>query len=267
MRWLALIAIVFAFHVALIFIFGARKPAVPLPVKNAPSLALVEEPADDWLTLNNATLFGLPNQAGFAGSMWTALPPLPFREQDWSEKPRWLMETDSLAVAALVRPFNRFVQTNRSADVHLEFYLPPRLMVLSLPAESPFAPASMLQIEGGLAGRRLLNPLEIPSLPSTDVLEPSVVQVLVNAAGDVVSAVLLPPENFFEATATVDSDADKRAAARALELARTARFAPLASGDGRVGANPAAGLTIGRLIFNWQTVPESGPGDANQGEL
>ncbi len=78
----------------------------------------------------------------------------------------------------------------------------------------------------------------VPSLPYNDVIPPSQVQVLVDAAGKVVSAVLLPPDNLLESAGHYDA-ADRRA----LELARAARFAP------------APRLTFGRLIFNWHTVP------------
>jgi hypothetical protein len=70
------------------------------------------------------------------------------------------------------------------------------------------------------------------------VIAPSKVQVLASAAGDVVSAVLLPSDNSAEAAAHYDA-ADQRA----LELASTARFAP------------AKNLTIGQMIFNWRTIP------------
>jgi len=78
----------------------------------------------------------------------------------------------------------------------------------------------------------LRAPLNLPSWPYADVLAPSVVQAVVDAAGNAVSLVLLPP-------GSGSDDADRRA----LELARTARFAP------------ASQLTIGRLIFHWHTVP------------
>lgn len=257
MRWLTLVAIVFAIHVVLIFIFGARKSPVPAPVKNAPSLALAEESTGGWVALNNATLFSLPNQDGFAGLMWTALPPLPLHRQDWTEKPRWLGETDSLTVAELVRPLNRFVQTNRFADVHHEFSLPPALTVPALPAESLFAPDSTLQIEGDIAKRRLLTPIQLPVLPSADVIAPSKVQVLVDAAGNVVSAVLLPPDNFLETSALVDGNSNQRAGARALELARAIRFMPLAPDASKLVPSPASRLSVGVLVFNWQTAPET----------
>ena len=69
------------------------------------------------------------------------------------------------------------------------------------------------------------------------MIAPSKVQVLVDAAGDVVSAVLFPPEN---RGAPVQSDLANQ---RALELARAARFAP------------SSRLTVGQMIFNWRTVP------------
>ena len=268
MRWLMLIAVVFTLHVALVFIFGAHRETPPsVPPKNAPSLALVEESPDGWTALNNATLFGLPSQGGFAGPMWTAIPPIPLHQQDWTEKPHWLAETDSLSVAGLVAPLDSFVQTNQFADVHLEFTLPPSLTVPALPPESPFASDSTLQIEGGIAKRQLLRPVHLPVLTGADVIAPSKVQVLVDAAGDVVSAVLLPSDNFLETSTPVDNDANQQAGARALELARTVRFAPLASDTGKLIPAPASHLNVGVLVFNWQTAPGSATNGANKRNL
>jgi hypothetical protein len=266
MRWLALVAIVFAIHVALILIFGSYKAPAPVPVKNTTSLALTEE-SGGWVALNNPTLFGLPNQDGFAGVMWSALPPLPFRPQDWTEKPRWLSATDSLAVAQLVAPLNHFVATNRIAEIDLEFSLPPSLSVPALPAESPFAPGSTLQIEGDLAKRQLLTPINPPLLPSADVIAPSKVQVLVDAAGNVVSAVLLPSDNFLETSPAMDRDANQRADARALELARAARFIPLALDAAKLLPGTASSPVVGVLVFNWQTEPETAANGAKKGSL
>ena len=250
MRWLVLITIVFVAHVALIFIFGARKQVVPLRVENIPSLTLAGGSSSDWLSLNDATLFALPNANGFAGPLWVAFPPKTFTRQDWTEKPRWL----ALAATELGIGFNEFVQTNSSAGLHFEYNLSPPLTMLALAMQPSFETNSTLQIEGEVAKRPLLGAMNLPSWPSADVIPPSIVQVLVDAAGNVISAVLLPPENYFESsdyTTRDNSDADRYAVA----VARVARFTPLASDAMGIESNPSSRLAIGRLIFNWQTVP------------
>jgi hypothetical protein len=92
--------------------------------------------------------------------------------------------------------------------------------------------------------------VKLPSWPFTDVIPPSAVQVLVDAAGNVVSATLLPPENYSDTPAVRDAAADQYA----VGIARASRFAPLSPDAGSVEANPVGHLTVGRLIFNWQTV-------------
>jgi hypothetical protein len=247
-RWLAFVAVVFAAHVALIFIFGARKPIAPKPVENAPSLTLAGKSSGEWLGLNNSTLFALPSSEGFAG---TALTPvqIEFRRQEWTEPPRWLqLSADELGAA-----FDEFMQTNRFVKFELQLKTPPQLTAPVLPAQPAFAPNSTLQIKGEIAGRPLLRPIKLQSWPDAEVIAPSIVQVLVDAAGNVVSAVLLPPENFLEVAPVSDPAADQHA----LELARAARFAPASPTAASVEANPAAHLAVGKLIFNWQTVPPS----------
>jgi hypothetical protein len=246
LRWLVLIGIVFLLHLTLIFIFGAKKPVPVAPVKNAPALVLASESPSPWLALNNATLFALPDHNGFAGLMWIAMPPLPLHAQDWSEPPRWL----GLPANDLGGNFSSFVQTNHFSSVHLEFSIAPPLAT-PVPPPAPPASGSTLQVEGDIAHRPLLNALNLPSWPYADVIAPSVVQVLVDAQGNVVSATLLPPENFLETAPVRDADADQRA----VELARTVRFAPLASNAAGSQPAPLARLAVGRLIFNWQSVP------------
>ena len=95
-----------------------------------------------------------------------------------------------------------------------------------------------MQIEGTLAQRQLPSEISLTNWPCANVIAPSKVQVLVDAAGNVVSTVLLPPDSGFTATDQYD-----KADQRALEIARTLRF------------TPAASTVLGRVIFNWQTVP------------
>jgi hypothetical protein len=231
-RWLALIALVFIAHVGFIFTFGERKQIVPHVVTDVPKLQFADD-SGTWLTLNDPTLFAAPNPKDFASVVWLQAPivkPPSFR---WTEPPRWL----ELSASELGMAFNQFMQTNRFANFQIEFKPPPQLSAPVLPVEPALAPTSTLQIEGELAQRRLPGEINLPSLPYNDVPAPSVVQVLVDAAGNVVSTVLLPSDNSMEAAAHYDV-ADQRA----LELARAARFAP------------SSRLTVGRLIFNWHTV-------------
>ncbi len=258
-HWLAAITIVFALHVTLIFIFGSHKPITPEPVKNAPSLALTGESADSLPGQNNATLFALPDRDGFSGLMW-APPPLSFHQQDWTEDPHWLADTNPLAVNELGAAFKHFVQTNHFAKTSFEFNQSPPLVVPVFKPQPILAQDSTLQVEGEIAHRPLLNPVKLTSWPNSDVIAPSPVQVLVDAAGNVVSATLLPPMNSWEPSAVRDTvepapvrdpDADQRA----VEIARNARFAPLSSHAGSLGTGPLTHLAVGQLIFNWQAVP------------
>jgi hypothetical protein len=232
-RWLTLVALVFAVHVLLLFAFGGRKQAVPRAVTNVPTLNLADS-SSEWLALNDPTLFALPHQKDFASAIWLpahVLEPPSFR---WTEPPRWLpLSADDLGLA-----FNQFMQTNRFAGFELQLKSPVKLSASGLPVESALAQTSTLQIQDDLAQRRLLAPINLPSWPYANVIAPSKVQLLVNETGDVISAVLLPPDSGFT-TADQYDQADQRA----LELARAARFAP------------SSRLTMGRMIFNWHTVP------------
>lgn len=259
-RWLALIGIVFVLHVALIFIFGSRKPAPPLQVKNAPSLTLTGESADNLLGLNNATLFALPANDGFSGIMWAPIPPIPIPLPPLTEEPHWLSAANPLQVKALGATFHHYMQTNQFASIRFEFNQAPPLSVPMVTTPPLLAQASTLQIEGDLAKRPLLDPIQLPSWPFADVIAPSVVQVLVDAAGNVISAALLPAENVLQPAAvrdTVEPSAvrDPDADTSAVELARNAHFAPLSLNAGSVESNPIGRMAVGRLIFNWQSVP------------
>ena len=79
--------------------------------------------------------------------------------------------------------------------------------------------------------------MNLPTWPFADVIAPSRVQVLVDAGGGVVSAVLIPPD--FRAGAAAQYDPANQ---RALAIARAARFAP------------SSRLAVGQMIFNWRTV-------------
>jgi hypothetical protein len=233
-RWLTLIALVFAAHVGLMFIFGTKKQIVPRAIKDVPQLQLADND-NELVALDDPTLFALPNAKDFAAAVWLKMPAIAPPDFRWTEPPRWL----ALADGKLSATFVQFMHTNQFAALPFDFKPPLQLSHPVSPIEPALAQASTLQITGDLAQRRLLNQLDLPSWPYANVIAPSKVQVLVNAAGDVVSPpVLLPPDNGFSA-ADYYAVADQRA----LELARTARF------------TPEPHTTFGQLIFNWHTVP------------
>ena len=231
-RWLTLILLVFAAQVGLVFALGERHFAPPRVVANVPKLALADN-SDELLALNDPTLFALPHAGDFVSAACLQTPVTPPPLFHWAETPGELpLDAENLGAV-----FSRFMQTNRFAMPTGNFKPEPKLSEPVLPLQPVFADASTLQIEGGLARRKLLTRENLPSWPRPDVIAPSKVQVLVNAAGDVVSAVLMPPDNRAEAAAQYDA-----ADANALALARAARFAP------------APGLTDGQMIFDWHTV-------------
>ncbi len=231
-RWLGLITLVLGVHVALIFTFGTRISVTPRAVTNVPNLELAAG-SGEWLMLNDPTLFALPRREGFAGPAWVEPPPVHGHMVDWTEKPRLLELSNELAGLGAV--FGQFMQTNRFARFQFPMKPPAPLTMPLVPLEPPLVEASTLHVEGVLAKRLLLASMKLPSWPSDHLVAPSRVQVLVNAAGHVVSAVLLPPKNSGE---NRDADADQLA----LDLARATRFAP------------ASGFAVGQLIFDWHTV-------------
>jgi len=225
-RWLAVIALVFATHVALIFLFGAKKEIIPPAVTNVPTLALATD-SDELLALNDPTLFALPHQRDFASAVCLKMPDVKQPSFRWTESPRWL----PLSAGGLGAAFGQFMQTNFPASYSFDFKPVADLSTPTLPVEPALAQNSTMQIEGELAQRQLPSEISLTNWPFADVLSPCVVQVLVDAAGNVVSTVLLTSSGY--------DAADQRA----LELARALRFTPSPS------------LTFGRIIFNWHTVP------------
>jgi hypothetical protein len=231
-RWLALIALVFAAHLVLIFAFGDRKPIVPRAVRNVPHLQLAAG-VSDLIELDDPTLFALPHARDWAAAGWKPVPEAPHPHFHWTEPPQFLSVPADLAA-----DFRRFMQTNHFAPFVLDFKPPPKWSRPQVTIAPDFPSASELQIVGDLARRPLIGAVRLPTLSLNSVIAPSRVAVVVDAAGNVVSAVLLPPANAAEAAAHAET-----ADTQALSLARTLRFAP------------AERATFGELIFHWRTVP------------
>ena len=239
-RWLC-IALVLAAQIGLIFAFGEHKPVVPRRPTQVTELRLAAGPSE-WLELDNPTLFALPGREGFSGPAWGQLPNTGFRPFEWSEPAQWL----PLPEAQLGTVLSQYMQTNQHQASVFATKLAPKLNLpkSELPGTATDAP-STLRIEGELLQRRLLYPPDLPSWRGTDLLLDTVVQVLVDRAGRVVSTVLLSPGNGLPPGSGKD-EADQWA----LNLARAMEFAPVPKGSGTT-----THWTPGMLIFHWQTLP------------
>lgn len=229
-RWLLLVILILMLHVALIFIFGQHQFPPTRVVKDVPHLQLADN-SSELIALDDPTLFALPHANDLAFLKLPEVRPPSFR---WTEPPRWL----PLPAGELGAVFNQFMQTNRFAGFTLDFKPPPKMNAPSQTFHPAFAQSSTVRLEGELKQRPMINHLAAPSLPDNDVLPPTVVQVLVDGAGNVVSVVLLESSGY--------AAADQRA----MELARTARFAP------------SSQVTIGQMVFDWRTVPAPAPAAA-----
>ncbi|MEI8289374.1 MAG: TonB family protein [Verrucomicrobiota bacterium] len=229
-RWLFFIALALAAHAAFVFLFGAQSGPVPRPVTRVPEFHLVDG-NQELVALTDPTLFALPHLNDFHPAAWLRPVPVKSPTFHWSEPPHFLPPV----IENLGAAFSAFMQTNYFGGMNLDFKPEP---ASAGPAEN-FEPArrqdSTLKLTGQLAERRMLNEITVPTLKWNDVLKPSRVQALVDTDGKVASVVL--------------SESSESAAAdqQALNLARTARFAP------------AASLMFGELIFNWHTVPAKAP--------
>lgn len=234
-RFIVLLILFLAAHVALIFVFGTRKPIVPLPPGPIPHLQLVDS-ANELVALSNPTLFVRPNAHDGATAFWRNLPAVSQPNFDWPELPHYLQPVP----ADFGATFHEFIQHSQPAGFPLDFKPAPTAVVPDVTYESPVPSESTLELSDELAQRRLLNSLVLPSWPRNNVLAPSTVQVLVDPAGNVMSSVVLPASG-------VRTVGDSEVDAKALELVRTLRFAA------------AAQPTVGDLTFHWHTVPTNIP--------
>ena len=241
-RWVMVVALIFAAHIGLLFAFGAHKRPPVRPVADVPTLRLAN-PAEEWIALSDPTLFALPHTRDFAAM--TRMPPAILKPPAF----RWNGPGGEWPGpgAELGAVFDEFMRTNRFA--HFELQLKPPLTAAppEAPVETVLAQTSTMAVRGDLARRAVVNSPDIPSLPYNDVIVPSTVQVLVDPAGNVVSAALLPPDNPAETASRYDV-ADRLA----LDLARSVRFA----------AGPE--LAVGQLVFNWHTVPATTTNEPSQ---
>jgi hypothetical protein len=258
-RWGTMIALALGMQVGLFAFFGVGWPEPPRRAALRPAIGLVLDPAVNWsLRFGEAgrdpTVFALVNHRDFSGAAWLNVREREHSLPTWSEPPQWLEPAPN----ELGRAFLQFAQTN--SDYTLQFSEKPAPHTrVPLPEPRAISDRSRVRVEGPLAARQPVTLPPLPSLAVTELPADSVVEVLANREGEVISARLA------RATPARQSD-QQQADQRALELARQARFAPLKVAAGERMPDGLQAVAAGRLVFQWHSVepPESEPEPAAQ---
>jgi len=240
-RWWGAFLLVMAAQVGFIFSLSDRKPlssrqadlgtTFHLVVDAPPGSAIAE-----WSNIDDPALFALPDPRVFSGLAWMTAPALRHQSVDWTEPPRWL----NLSLNDLGWAFSEFVRTNAVGPRVLADKPAPQLDKVPVPP-LPLPARSTLRLEGELANRELLAPLELPSIPHAEILTDTVVQVSVGPLGIPFSPVLL--------SSSGSPEADREA----LGLVKSVRFKPLGRGNSTSPPSEAA-FTWGEIIFQWHTL-------------
>jgi TonB family protein len=221
--------------------FSSRSVIAPRQIAESRASLLLDQPTRgthlaESMAIQDPTTFALVNPHGFSGEAWLNIPPFEHRLADWMSPPYWLKPTtDGLGAA-----FSQFVSSNTVSALALaEGAMPPAFL---LPLVSSLLPTqSTLRVEGDLAHRPLMSPIKLTGVRHHDLLSNSVVRVMVNRSGRVLSHALLASSG--------SADADQLA----LDLSRTARFNHSPNDTGSV--RDPSGLAWGKLIFKWVTLP------------
>jgi len=241
-RWSGAVFLLTIAQVGLILWLSERKPVVPRrPDSTTTTVHLLADAPPgsaiaELLNIDDPTLVALPDPRGFSGPAWMTAPPLRHQSQDWTEPARSL----ALSVAELDATFAEFVRTNVVGPGLIADKAAPRLSEVGF-SPVPMPATSTFRIEGDLAKRELLTPLQVLSIPHTNILTNTVIQVCVDRLGFVFSPVPL------------SGSGSETADERALDLVKSMRFKPFAGTDSASPRNPS-GQTWGKIIFRWHTL-------------
>lgn len=240
-KWAAMILLVLALQVACIYFLSNRSPILPRATVTTPMLRLMGDGSEElqWLSLRDPTLFVLPHEHGFSGQAWLRIPPLVYHPFEWREPLRWLQ----LPAEELGAFFTNLVRSETVAPIQFDAKPKPEITAPDVALISLTRAPTRLRVRGELAGRHLVKPLKLPTQTNGDILGNSVVQVLVDGNGNVLSATLLPPGSGLAA-------ADQEA----VNLAKSARFEPLDHGETDALESSGTNLTLGDMVFQWQTL-------------
>jgi hypothetical protein len=232
-RWTLTIVLVFAAHLAAVYLLGAKVVPTQHPEPSRLNFSLMTDASgrgkhpltEPW---ESPTLLVLASAAGFSGKTWLDLPPPRHEAGGWDEPIKWLKrDTNSIA-----RSLPELVSDSARNPRELLDRSPPRVEE-DATAASILPANSTLRISGGLERRRLARPIELLKVAHNDVLTNTVIEAMVTPAGYVFSAAVLTSSQL----KSVDQWALKRV--------REARFEAVPRGSPDV---------LGQFTFHWATI-------------
>lgn len=253
-RWGWTIGVLFVAQAGLAWFLADRTPLImrPSPAPTRYRLLTDESQAEALavsLADSDPALLALVSAHNFSGVAWLQRPQVTHQLADWSERPVWLpprLDRLGASFGLLAR------QPAGGAGIAADQPAPPIAVLLI--TNEPVITRSTLRQEGALAERPMVTALDLPAWTNKTVLTNTEVRIIVGLDGRTFSAILQ------ESCGLTNADQ------RALELARTARFQPLARlkpGPALEDAWSIPSLQWGGLIFQWATIgaapPESSP--------
>lgn len=231
-RWALAVGAVIGVQVLLILLLENRSSAVPRKTYAAADIRWVDHISLAPLAVGDPTLFVFPHAEGFSGEGWLNRSYSPqLNAPVLTEPPRLL----ALSAETLGASFREFVASNVVPTFAAVSSAAPAIDAPVPFAMPTVAAKSELRIEGGLKDRRLLAEPQLHPWTNSELLTNTIVQVLVNGRGDVVSSNLR------------QSCGLKAADDFALNFCQTARFEPIGSA--------ATAVAFGTMTFVWQTLP------------
>lgn len=245
-KWAAAMILVLALQVILALRLSnpAKVEARPASPQRTWLLLSVPPQNSRWteaFTIHDPTLFAHGSPLGFSGDAWLNHRPNVHRLTDWTNPPFWLRPvTNSLGVA-----FRTYVQTNlpNLTDIAAATEPPP----FKLPAlGSLLATQSEFSVEGDLARWRPQWNEPLPLIAQIEFITNSVVEILTDAKGRLLSHTLL------------SSSGSRVADELALERARQVRWRRASTNDVDA-AGATTGRLRGRMVFHWLTAPATNP--------
>ena len=239
------VAAAFILQAGLLWIVGARSSS-PI-VASAPGFIwrlappeLSQQALPDWLWAGEPTLFALATPNGFSGGAWMNHPTRDYELPGFDEPPRWLAFNPDRLGPILERLAPPDVLGAKTPDQRggrleaTEIRLPPVLI----------STKSVLHADDNLRSRLVDSLPDLPSWPTNDLIQSSVVQIALDGTGSVMSAGLLRVNESISSVAATRSRAVE-ADRLALKIANSLRFKPVNSGP------DAVGWIWGKLTFDW----------------